>query len=169
MKKILVLIFCFFPIYIQAEEKSISFSIDVGESNDGINIYRFGLQREFTDWLKNKGIPLSGYFESSINYWKSSENEIYGIAFSPVFFVPLCDSCKYIPYVEAGVGLSFISKKMIKNKNMSSLFQFEDRIGFGIKIGNIDYHIRYMHYSNANIVKPNDGVDIFIAGVAFKF
>lgn len=172
MKKILVFVYLFFyfsPIYSQAEEKSILFSIDAGESKDDISIYRLGLQKEFTGWLRNKGIPLSGYFESSINYWKGSRSEIYGIAISPVFVVPLCDSCRYIPYVEAGVGVSFISNIVIEDRNLSSLFQFESRIGLGIKIGNIDCHIRYMHYSNASTVPPNAGIDILLAGVAFKF
>jgi len=30
-------------------------------------------------------------------------------------------------------------------------------------------HIRYMHYSNAGFSWPNDGIDIFLAGLAYRF
>ena len=109
MKKIFILVLLISASLIQAEEKSNLYSIDAGKSVDGINIYRLGLQKEFSGWLKNKGIPFSGYFESSFNYWKNSGDEIYGIAFSPVFVLPLCGNCKNSPYIEAGVGLSLIS------------------------------------------------------------
>jgi len=168
--KILILVFFFVYcsfINVQAEEKSNSFSIDIGESWDEISIYRFGLQREFSGWLEKRGIPLSGYFESSLNYWKGVENEIYGIAFSPVFGFQLCNDCKYKPYIEAGVGASLISNTEIDDRNLSSSFQFENRVGFGVTVDNIDVHIRYMHYSNAGLSKPNNGIDIYLVGVAF--
>lgn len=169
MKRIFFLLFYLFSIPVLAEEKPVSFSLDAGRSRDDINVYRVGVQSDFTDWLKNKDVALSGYLESSLNYWKSSADEIVGIAFSPVFYVPLCENCQTVPYLEAGVGLALISKKIIKQRNMSSTFQFEDRLGFGIKAGNFDFHLRYMHYSNAGLVNPNDGIDIFIAGVAIQF
>jgi len=165
------LFFCLFLSHAQAGEKSIFLSVDAGKSRDGINVQRFGLQKEFTEWLKKKGVPLSGYFELSLNHWKGAD-EIFGVAFSPVFMVPLCAKSKYgryMPYIEAGVGVSLISDKIIDNRNMSSYFQFENRIGLKIKIDRFDFHIRYMHYSNAFLAQPNDGIDILLAGIAFAF
>lgn len=166
MKKTMVFVFFVISLCIQAEE---SFSIDVGKSTDDISIYRVGIQHDISKWLKSKSIPLSGYVESSVNYWKSSGDEIYAVAVSPVFMLFTCKQCEYAFYLEVGVGLSFISQEVIDTRNMSSHFQFEDRIGFGLKVNNIDYHLRYMHYSNAGLAQPNDGIDILIAGMALKY
>jgi lipid A 3-O-deacylase len=46
---------------------------------------------------------------------------------------------------------------------------FEDRIGVGIRIKNMDLNFRYMHYSNAGFKEPNDGIDIFIGTLAWYF
>lgn len=152
----------------RAQEKPDLFSISFGESKDGITIYRFAMYRDFSGWLQERGIPLSGHFESSMNYWRGFTSEIYGIAVSPVFVYSFCEDCSVKPYVDAGVGLSLISNTTIDNRNMASLFHFEDRFGIGIEVNNIDIHFRYMHYSNAGMVQPNDGIDIFIGGVAFS-
>jgi len=163
------LFICFSFNNVQAEEKSNIFSVDIGKSYNSINIYRFGLRREFDTWFGKKIIPFPGYFESSLIFWKGLKDEIYGIALSPVLVAQLCNDCKYKTYIEGGIRVSFISNTEIDDKNMSSSFQFEDRVGFIVKMDNIDIHIRYMHYSNAGIVLPNNGINMFLAGVAYKF
>ena len=52
---------------------------------------------------------------------------------------------------------------------LSTNFQFEDRIGAGVRIGFLDVNFRYMHYSNASIKDPNHGIDIFIFTTAVQF
>ena len=160
---------CSFVVSAQSEEKPYSLSVDIGESKNSIGIYRVGLQREFSSWLKERGIPLSGYFEASLNYWSGSSQDIYGIAFSPVFSYQFCSDCVFKPYVEAGIGVALVSGTMIDGRDIASNFQFEDRIGLGVKKSDYDFHIRYMHYSNAGLVAPNEGLDIFLAGMAYKF
>jgi lipid A 3-O-deacylase len=169
VKKIFVFIICLLAFNVQAYEDNMSYAIDIGKSKDDIKIYRLGIQHDLSEWLHNKGFKFSGYFESSINYWKSINHDIYAIAFSPVFKFLQCQQCENTAYFEIGVGMSLISRKMIENRNLSSHFQFEDRIGIGYKYGDLDFHLRYMHYSNAGLAKPNDGIDIFIAGLAFRF
>lgn len=170
MKKIIIMItLSLLSFSISAEEKDYSISADIGRANGNIDGYRLGLQKEFTDWLHGHDIPLSGYIEGSLNYWESSDDESYAIAISPVFVLPLCDSCNYTPYIEAGIGIAFISEKKIDDRDLSSSFQFENRVGVGIKTKEIDFHVRYIHYSNGSTSQPNDGLDFFLAGMAFKF
>lgn len=55
---------------------------------------------------------------------------------------------------------------------MSTHFLFEDRIGFGIEIGTESKHdlnFKYLHYSNADIKKPNQGTDIFMFSYIYSF
>ncbi|MEN8214262.1 MAG: acyloxyacyl hydrolase [Pseudomonadota bacterium] len=153
----------------QAEEGLYSLAVDVGESKDDIGIYRLGVRRDFSHWLENSRVPLSGYFEASLNYWNGSENDIYAFAFSPVLALHLCRDCNYTPYIEAGIGVALLSETDIDGRDMSSTFQFEDRVGVGIRSGDLDFHVRYMHYSNAGLSQPNNGIDIFVGGMAYRF
>ncbi|MFQ6003800.1 MAG: acyloxyacyl hydrolase, partial [Candidatus Zixiibacteriota bacterium] len=92
---------------------------------------------------------------------------------SPVFIYGVAGPINNIfSYLEAGIGISYLSEKRIKGRDLSSHFQFEDRIGIGAKIGKQkrhDLNFRYMHYSNAGIKQPNDGIDIFIFSYTNSF
>lgn len=44
---------------------------------------------------------------------------------------------------------------------MGSSFQFEDRIGAGLRFSGQEIGIRALHYSNAGIKQPNDGVEAY--------
>jgi len=143
-----------------------------GKSKDGIKIYRLGLRKDFdSKWGKSSVGYFSGYYELSINYWKGKTNHNktnYGVALSPVFGYYF-DLGEIKPYVEAGIGVSLFKHTFIDNRNISSHFLFEDRIGAGVRVKNFDFSFRYMHYSNAGIVKPNSGIDIFIGSISYKF
>jgi len=146
-------------------------SLGFGESKDSIKIYRLGFKKDFNSvlWTNPYGW-VSGYYETSLNYWKKDRENVFGVAYSPVFvqyFGTPSDS--YNLYIEAGVGLSFISDTIIGCHNMTSNFHFEDRIGVGIKTECCDVNLRYMHYSNASIQKPNDGIDIIIFTLSHEF
>ena len=150
-----------------SDRPSIS-AVDIGRSNDGADFLRVGQRRPFRRLLYfSDSMTVSGYSELSLNLWSGDRDSTVGIAFSPVFVASFCEVCTYTPYVELGVGVALISSTKIKERDMSSLFQFEDRIGVGIKTPNLDVHFRYMHYSNAGTVSPNDGIDLFVLGFTF--
>ncbi len=146
-------------------------SADIGESKDGIKIYRLGLQRLFLQPLCDSSdrLYLSGYHELSINQWDGRHDRLSAIAYSPVFTVNFYRPGAFTPYLELGVGISLITKKLIDSRDMSSHFQFEDRVGVGMRSDAIDLHFRYMHYSNAGLKSPNQGIDIFLVGMAYRF
>jgi lipid A 3-O-deacylase len=148
-----------------------SVTLAYGQSKDDIDIYRIGLKREFqSKWFDSDFGNLGGYYEWSANYWKARNGECnVGASFSPVFVYELNSAYSYIPYLEAGIGISLFSKTSIEKRELSSSFLFEDRIGFGVKRGVMDMGMRYMHYSNANIVEPNDGIDIFLLQLSHSF
>ena len=77
-----------------------------------------------------------------------------------------------LPYMELGIGLSWISKNEIGGRRLSIHFQFEDRLGFGIRLGpeqQWDVNIRGMHYSNASIARNNSGVNVALLTVGRWF
>jgi lipid A 3-O-deacylase len=107
--------------------------------------------------------------EGSLNEWKKGGDEVYVAGLSPVvtyyFGKP-----EYLvhPYIEGGVGGALLSETEIGvSREFSTAFQFEDRVGAGVQIKNFDLCFRYMHYSNARIKEPNDGIDIFMIALGW--
>jgi lipid A 3-O-deacylase len=147
-------------------------SFGVGEEkNDDIDIYRLGLKKDFSrQFLTNKTGWLSGYFEGSLNYWHHTDDDIYALALSPVFVYYFgTEANSVIPYIEGGIGVAVISDTEIGGVDMTTAFQFEDRIGAGIRIEKLDFNFRYMHYSNGSMSQPNDGIDIWIGTLSYRF
>lgn len=175
MKKMAVILLCvlFLSIPAVAEESGeYGFSLGYGEADPNIDIYRVGLKKEFgVQWLKTDVGYLSGYFELSYNKWEhSTGGDINGVALSPVFVYWFGDKDNLIqPYIEGGIGATYIDEYYIADRNLSSNFQFEDRIGAGVRIGFFDINARYMHYSNASLKQPNHGIDIVILTTSIWF
>lgn len=155
-----------------AQTERFAVSGGYGQSTDNIDIVRIGVQKPFSSrWFESGTGVLSGYFELSYNYWDKSGDTTNGVAVSPVFvyYFNLEDFQNVIPYVEAGIGAAYIDDYHIANRNLSSNFQFEDRIGIGVRLNRMDFKFGYMHYSNAGLKSPNDGIDIWIGTVGWRF
>ncbi len=148
MKWMSAVCFCFIGISVYAAEDWCidSFSMGVGQSQDKIDVYRFGLRKDSDyHWLPNQTGFLTLYYEASLNYWRKGREDVYAGAFSPVFFYVFGKEKNRVqPYVEGGIGVAAISETKIGNRNMSTGFQFEDRVGAGVKIDRIDFNCRYM-------------------------
>lgn len=68
---------------------------------------------------------------------------------------------KLRPYFEAGLGGAYFSQTSLGPRSLSTRFQFTEWIGVGLDIGkHVSIGWRYVHFSNANIKKPNDGIDL---------
>ena len=69
------------------------------------------------------------------------------------------------PYLEGGIGASWLSEKEVGGRRLGMHYQFEDRIGLGMRFGSkqrYDVNIRAMHYSNASLGKYNSGINLFL-------
>lgn len=73
-------------------------------------------------------------------------------------------------YTEIGVGVNALSRTSFADKRLGSAFQFGNHIGVGALIA--DAHrigLRYSHFSNAGIKKPNDGLDVLELTYTYQF
>ena len=160
-------------------------------SNAHLNSYRVALVKDWNSrWFNEGNWYIGGYFDLSINHWKSrlsdgpkisvkGQDSISAMAFSPVFRVtrnsPWFGSVT--PFAEAGIGLSMLSGSRLKAKNSDPVdlgirLQFEDRIGLGFSFGNqqqFSLILRAFHYSNANFHKENDGFNLQEIAFGWKF
>ncbi|MCF6247154.1 MAG: acyloxyacyl hydrolase [Desulfobacula sp.] len=173
MKKFLLFVIglVFLSTSAMAQSSAYGISFGYGEADPNIDIYRIGLKKDFwTKWFETDLGYASGYFELSYNHWEYGNQDINGVALSPVFVYYFGKESNLIkPYIEGGIGVTYIDEYLIADRNLSTHFQFEDRIGVGVRIGFFDVAARYMHYSNASIKGPNNGIDIWLLSTSIQF
>jgi lipid A 3-O-deacylase len=144
-------------------------SVGIGQSTDHIDVFRVGVRSDFG---RSWDDQVSGFFEASVNEWHKNNDDVWCGAFSPVFtYHPGCcdfGACK--SYLYGGIGVAAISKtKVTKDRNMASVFQFEDRIGVGLTWRRLDFDLGFIHYSNGGFSMPNQGINIHILTVTYRF
>jgi lipid A 3-O-deacylase len=147
-----------------------SVTISTGGSADFGTPVRIGLRGDgHQRWFESERGYLSTYYELSLNHFTDPVRPATAISFSPILIYHFKRSGKIKPFVEIGSGFSYFSRKNVGIRKSATNFQFEDRIGVGFRNGKHDWTLRYMHYSNANIKKPNDGIDMVMISYGYKF
>lgn len=85
----------------------------------------------------------------------------HSLSFAPVFIYEFAGS-DIKPFIEVGIGVALFSGTTAGDRELGSAFNFEDRIGAGLKFsGGQRIGVRALHYSNAGIKQPNDGIESF--------
>jgi|SRR5690625_621804 len=72
-------------------------------------------------------------------------------------------------FLEVGSGPTVFSRSKFAGHRLSTHFQFGSRIGVGIATKHGQVGIRYAHFSNANIRKPNPGLDLLEVMAIYRF
>lgn len=80
------------------------------------------------------------------------------------------DSARVSPYAEVGLGAAMLSRDRLGNKELSTRFQFSQHVGLGLEFA-AKWWLgwQYSHYSNGDIEKPNDGLDVHQIVVGARF
>lgn len=146
--------------------------------------FRIGIQRSFgcricprnasEDW------PIRGYWEASActmrgkkGPYPHSPRQINALAAAGVFRVERrCPFQGIWPYLDIGIGVSWISKREISGRELGIHFQFEDRLGLGFRFGqNREYDLSYraIHFSNAYLHSRNASVNLHLIVLGFWF
>lgn len=150
------------------------FTLSYGHGNpNDLHGGRGALQWDWNQvWFANAPLNLTGYWDASFAHWMTNGNSngdhrnISIVAFAPVFRLQTRDaiaSTTIIPYLEGSVGLSALSQSYLGERNLGAHGAFQDLIGAGITFGcrhqyDLSYH--YLHYSNAGLALPNEGIDV---------
>ena len=106
------------------------------------------------------------HLEAAVNYWQNSNNasdDLAALTISPILAWQLTEGARPL-YLEAGIGGSYFEQTHLSNRRLSTQFQFEDRIGLSWQYSSSSdarITLSYFHYSNADIKRPNDGLDFF--------
>ncbi|MDH1265340.1 acyloxyacyl hydrolase [Pseudomonas sp. GD03944] len=151
-----------------AQAADVTFSI--GQSGDSTMVYRVGTQFDFgTSWFQSDVGRLTGYWDAGYTFWEGDDTASnHSLSFAPVFVYEFAGQTVK-PYIEAGIGVAAFSSTELEDNDLGSSFQFEDRIGAGLRFAGQEVGIRAIHYSNAGIKKPNDGVEAYSLHYRFAF
>jgi len=135
----------------------------VGHTAESTITYRLGLKSDWgKSWMQSDTGRLTGYWDGAYTYWEGDKSSASNsLSFSPVFVYEFAGE-KINPYIEAGIGVALFSHTEIEGNRLGTAFQFEDRLGFGLRFaGGHEVGIRATHYSNAGISSTNDGVESY--------
>jgi hypothetical protein len=151
-------------------------SLELGHG-DKTNMGRVGLQWDWQKrWQLSQNLIVSGYWDTSLGYWRGDSNtpgarNLYDLGITPVLRLSRGTPTGW--YAEAGIGAHLISETQINDRRrFSTAFQFGDHIGAGLRFGQrgeYDLGYRFQHLSNADIKKPNDGINFSQIRLAYHF
>jgi len=141
---------------------------------DHLKGYRLSIQ-QFWPWagFETSHLNVTGYWDLSVAKWRTNPpladqpRAIHIFAISPLMRLQSREAwlLSTQTYLELGIGASFLSNHHLGHRNLGSQFAFQDLMGFGLRWrinktlkGTLSYH--YLHYSNASLFPPNQGIDV---------
>lgn len=144
------------------QASAVELTAAVGRTEKSTMTLRVGLQKSFQSrWFQNDIGALTGYWDAGYTYWEGDkESNNHSLSVSPVFVYEF-NGERVKPYIEAGIGVAAFRHTRIESRNLSTALQFEDRLGVGLRLRNQTLGLRVIHYSNAGIKKPNDGIEMY--------
>lgn len=120
---------------------------------------------------------FTGYWESSIGRWhtKDSVQEpgsstfVTQIGITPVFrLAPFERHPRW--FAEFGIGANVLFPiYQSRRKRFSTTFNFGDHLAIGYRVGRHEIALRWQHFSNAGIRRPNPGEDFVQLRYAWRY
>ncbi len=144
------------------QASAVELNAAVGRTEKSTSTVRIGLQKDFQSrwWQSDVGF-LTGYWDAGYTFWKGDKrSDNHSISVSPVLVYQF-NADVFKPYIEAGIGVALFENTRIESRNLGSSFQFEDRLGVGVRFYNQALSVRATHYSNAGLKNPNDGIEAY--------
>jgi hypothetical protein len=143
---------------------------------EGIDVHRLGIEKRWGhSWFNQGAWFLGGYWDSEVAVMQPDTGpDVYAVSITPVFRYQRDShlSSGVTPFAEAGIGAQLLSDVHVGSANVSSAFQFGSLVGFGIGFGErgqYELSYRFTHISNADIKKPNEGLDLHLFRLGYNF
>lgn len=144
----------------------------VGRTTQSETTLRIAVNQDWdAQWFNSSVGYLSGYWSLAYTHWEKGryDKNVSSLSFSPVLTYNFYTDSGIVPFIEAGIGIAAFSKTKVGDRNLGSSFNFEDRFGFGVQFGVHTVGARVIHYSNAGIKRPNEGIESYSVYYSYKF
>lgn len=150
-----------------------AFAVDYLQGEGDVQGLKLAYQQQ-TPWLQSISPKLTMLLEASANFWRygpaNSSDSNAVLAFSPILRYPLGEQFGMHWDVEFGIGVSLLDDTRFAGKDVSTHYQFEDRLGLVAWLSpQQSMSVRYLHYSNAGFKRPNPGLDFISLSYAWYF
>jgi lipid A 3-O-deacylase len=112
-------------------------------------------------WFESETGHLGGYWNLAYTWWEAGrfDSNEYSVSVSPVL-VYRFNTDGWQPFVEGGIGAAYFSDDHVGERRLGSQAQFEDRFAIGVQLSERDaLRLRVIHYSNAGLEAPNQGIN----------
>lgn len=154
---------------------SASFEFGTGAK---VRMARVAVQKNWdVRWFASHGRHLGGYWDLSAAYWRGTayrnvpgqHQNLAVVGITPVLRYARDDKLGW--YGEAGIGANLFSELYNNDDNrLSTAFQFGDHVGIGYVLPNKwDLGLKFQHYSNGSIKRPNSGANFLILSARYAF
>jgi lipid A 3-O-deacylase len=158
---------------------AVRISVGKGKPNQ-LHGGRLALDWDWSDpLLSGQRWQLTGAWQASVAYWQIHDkctgcDTLFTLAAAPSIrwqYQP--EATSWRPYIEASVGPALLSNDQLGDRNLGDKWAFQDLLGTGVLFGKrqqFDLSWHYLHYSNANIIRPNRGIDVkYLVSLAYHF
>lgn len=146
----------------------------------GTRALRLGLAKTWdSEWAIVNSWNLNGYWDLGFYALRRSSkedvatnNKLLGVSLAPMFRFERVDPlwANQWPYIEVGVGIAQLSKRTIGLRELGTNFQFEDKLGFGLRFGHaLQYDLSYkiVHFSNFYLGHKNHGINLHLFSLSY--
>ena len=157
---------------------AVSLSLGTDDNSNDTNLFRIGFQNRWErSWFHGGAWYLSGYWDAEFAYMESdigSDNDLLDLSITPMLRYQRDASLSSgaVPYAEAGIGAHLISDTKLGERDLRTALQFGSVVGIGMGFGGrgqYELSYRFQHISNADIKKPNDGLDLHLLRLGYNF
>lgn len=142
---------------------------------DEVRMLRLAVHKQWEGrWFQSNGTHVGAYWNASLIRWRGNayqgvygqRQDLGGIGLAPVLRFQSDDLSGW--YAEGGIGVNLLSRLYHNNGDqLSTRFQFNDQLGFGYVFRNRwDVGVKFEHFSNGGIKKPNSGVNFILVRLA---
>jgi len=133
---------------------------------------KIGLMYETPTWWSHQSQNGWGRLdlgaELGVSYWKAEHGKpdsMWQLSATPMLRWWPSDAF----YAEIGIGATVLSRTHFAGHDLSTAYQFGDHVGVGTVIGAHRIGLRYSHFSNAGLKKPNPGLDLLQLTYTYQF
>ena len=154
-----------------------TFSAEVATGNKS-QVYRLGAQWSMNQaFLRSADSEVWGYWDATIANWRENKYENVTGAKKDFIDIGITPTLRWQAlnhqggYLEAGLGPHLNSGVYNNNgRRLSTHLQFGSHLGVGYVMDcGLDLALKVQHFSNGAIKKPNNGVNLAIVKVGYKF